>query len=1033
MAGPSPNEDTLGNSHSELLEYTTLAAQSLQQIAKTYCVPFLQPIFSLTMRILEGHETAKVNKNVYYRIVQLLHMVECVIGAMCVTYKCNLPIGGLENIGRFASILQKIYGSVRSHQELGKIRRLFRRRELTTQLETCEIELQELRSFADIAVAVDLVESNVRERHQELLSLLQTNNLSQESVWDSMRTTVQGSSMSLLSLLPASPQIFHGRTQELKEVVDALMAAPARIAILGPGGIGKTTLARATLHSPDIVSKYAYRWFVSCDGVNTNYELVNTIGLHLGLDLSRQLTRQIVQYLSQCGPAILVLDNLETPWECNEYRDKVEEFLASLSDVGQLALLITMRGAQRPGKVKWTRPFLHPLKPLHPSASAEIFYDISDPPSMAELSDFEEIMSMTGHLPLAVSLMASVASSEGYSGTLMRWKAGDTSLVSIGNDRGSNLDRSIQISLSSPRMMSRPTALHLLSVLAVLPDGLSDAELAVGVVPIPSPLECKSILLSTSLAYIDRDGRIKALSPIRDYVQRVYPPKKALLDSLGTYWQDLLKLWDTHIQLSNKDLASQLTANIGNINNLILHVEKVEDSLDEPMLHSIIILTKFSQFILKSDSPLLPLVPKYADHLQATGLQWNYFMLRLSCSGPPVTLSEARLVIPETMEAMTSSGDVRNQALLCHSAASYYVRVGDLTLATEFNNRGMALISQAAFDGDRLRPLHHTSRAAIELEAGRFHSAISYALKGQAESRKIGTVLEELQCAVYEAQAFVYLGDLPTALQILQAARELAISSDLEGTDRDLGILDVTAEALLDKSQYVEAYRLYQCISQQTSPIRSPRYHIYSSLALIEIETLFAILLRSWYYLDPALPPVSSISGLKRPAEDVLDSESAAPIVDTNTGTGDDTATKHVAAPAPSHPFIILADEGWFDKLDEEHWALQPWYDGFRKFLHVLRGTFESILPTVYQHVQIIVVANPTRAGDILENNSDFIVDDVDSQLVESPNSAAMQEGQESILAMVSNAMNGEENRGSLHENDTDPQIRTLMENRRNH
>jgi hypothetical protein len=280
---------------------------------------------------------------------------------------------------------------------------------------------------------------------------------------------------------------------------------------------------------------------------------------------------------------------------------------------------------------------------------------------MAELSDFEEIMSITGHLPLAVSLMASAASSEGYSGTLARWKAGDTSLVSAGHDRGSNLDRSIEISLSSPRMMSRPTALDLLSVLAVLPDGLSDAELAVGMVPIPSPLECKSILLCTSLAYIDRDGRIKALSPIRDYVQRVYPPKKALLDSLGTYWQHLLDLWDTHMQLPNKDLASQLTANIGNINNFILHVDKVEGSLDEPMLHSIINLTKFSQFMLKSDSPLLPLVPKYADDLQSTGLRWKYFMLRLSCSGPPVTLSEARLEIPETMKATISAGNVKSQ------------------------------------------------------------------------------------------------------------------------------------------------------------------------------------------------------------------------------------------------------------------------------------------------------------------------------------------------------------------------------------
>jgi len=50
---------------------------------------------------------------------------------------------------------------------------------------------------------------------------------------------------------PRSPQIFFGRDSELAEIVHMIFtnlgSRPARIAILGPGGYGKSTLANAVL------------------------------------------------------------------------------------------------------------------------------------------------------------------------------------------------------------------------------------------------------------------------------------------------------------------------------------------------------------------------------------------------------------------------------------------------------------------------------------------------------------------------------------------------------------------------------------------------------------------------------------------------------------------------------------------------------------------------------------------------------------------------------------------------------------------
>jgi hypothetical protein len=152
-----------------------------------------------------------------------------------------------------------------------------------------------------------------------------------------------------LSLLPASPKIFHGRDSELKDLIDSLLSDPARVAILGPGGMGKTTLAIAALHHPEIMEKYNLRHFISCESANTCGNLVTNIGLHLGLEPSFRLSNAIVHHFGQCGPCLVVFDNFETPWESFEPRAQVEEFLSLLADIPSLALLVS-----RP--VIWFRP-----------------------------------------------------------------------------------------------------------------------------------------------------------------------------------------------------------------------------------------------------------------------------------------------------------------------------------------------------------------------------------------------------------------------------------------------------------------------------------------------------------------------------------------------------------------------------------------------------------------------------------------------------------------------------------------------------
>ncbi|KAJ6596346.1 P-loop containing nucleoside triphosphate hydrolase protein, partial [Mycena vulgaris] len=340
--------------------------------------------------------------------------------------------------------------------------------------------------------------------------------------------------------LPAEPKIFHGRKTQVSDILNLFHQESPRIAILGPGGIGKTSLARAVLHHSDITSRYGQqRLFLACDSVPTKVELVGLLGNHLELKPGKDLTQDILRHLSSGPPTLLIFDNLETSWEPPQSRRDIEEFLSLLTDIKHLALMITMRGAERPAKVQWTRPFLLPLTPLSQEAARQTFIDIAE--DTHESSDIDKILSLTGNMPLAIDLISHMVDTEGCPSILSRWEAERTALLSEGHDRRSNLDLSISLSLSSPRIILLPQSRNLLSILTMLPDGLSDIELVQSKLPIHNILACKVALLRTALAYSEH-GRLKTLVPIREYIQKAHPATTPLIHPFLKYFCELIQV-----------------------------------------------------------------------------------------------------------------------------------------------------------------------------------------------------------------------------------------------------------------------------------------------------------------------------------------------------------------------------------------------------------------------------------------------------------------------------------------------------------
>ncbi|KAJ7195937.1 P-loop containing nucleoside triphosphate hydrolase protein, partial [Mycena pura] len=470
--------------------------------------------------------------------------------------------------------LHKIHTFVEAQQDGNKIKILLRRSEMNTLLKDCKTGLQNAFDVFKINTAnlvkdIEEIQKNAMERHKEVLDLIASLSDTSNSETTSSLSRVLSSSFNSstsLSMLPSMPQIFHGRESELLGILQQFTEGAPRIAILGAGGMGKTSVARAVLHHPDIIHKYGEcRIFVACDVASSMSELVALIVNCLGLKPGKNLTQQIIHHFESRPPTLLI-DNLETAWESSGSRKEIEEFLALLTDLQHLAVIITMRGAERPAQVNWNRPFLQPLSPLAYAAAQKTFIDIAG--ENHDTNDVDKILQLTDNMPLAIDLMAHLVDSEGCATVLSRWDTEKTSLVSDGYDRRSNLDLSIALSLSSPRVASVSGTKDLLCLLSMLPDGISDLELRKSTT---FPVLQSNIApgVRTSLAYNSSQKRLKVLVPIQEHMQRHHPVQLPIIEPLFQHYRELLELYQKHNGTMLAEIIPQITTNFTNIQSLL--------------------------------------------------------------------------------------------------------------------------------------------------------------------------------------------------------------------------------------------------------------------------------------------------------------------------------------------------------------------------------------------------------------------------------------------------------------------------------
>ncbi|KAJ7443379.1 hypothetical protein FB451DRAFT_1437614 [Mycena latifolia] len=812
----------------------------LNDLHESLGTPFVQAISNTTLNLLSAVQNVKNNKDECVHLMKDIHEILLAIAKLHMQSEPqgSLPPSTLYHIGKFTNTLHKIHTFVEGQQEKSRLKHFLRQSEMRILFKECRaglqqaLELFEIETGAEILANALKIQENTEKLHEELLDLILNMTEGSSDRSSSVYHSVTGSQNRYRDLLniESKPKIFHGRESELHQIVQTFNHKEApRVAILGPGGIGKTSLAKAALHHLGISENYETKLFVACDSATTSIEVAALVGSNIGLKPGKDLTKSVVQHFAHGPRCFLVLDNLETSWEPIESRGGIEEFLSLLSEVSHLALIITMRGAERPSKVHWTHPFLSPLKPLADHAARQTSIDITD--NDHDNEEITQLLELTDNMPLAVTLLANLVDCEGCSSVLARWKTENTYMLSEGYDKSSNLNSSIAISLSCQRMTSG--ARDLLSLLSILPDGLSNVELLQSILPVPNILTCKAVLLQTSLAYTE-STHLKVLVPIREYMQHLHPPSPSLVQPLRKHFHSLLDLHRAHFGVQIDGMADQLNSNLYNIHHILLPWLHPENPELRETIYCTLTFNFFRWLAGHGRSALIDRIPPLLAQLADPRLE-THFIIEVFFGAQYYPILNPELLIDRAVHHLEILNDPSLASMSYRVAGGYYqLQENDIARSLQSFDKALTLARNCGNVEEHTPILN--GLAGTKHDIGDYAESQKYAREAEERSQMCGHVYLEARALHLQALCYLYFGNTKAAISLWQRGRQLLQLCGMSGGSLDHTIMIAQANVHSQKSEYSEACSVFTTIANATLPNKDPWHHALSVINIAQID-----------------------------------------------------------------------------------------------------------------------------------------------------------------------------------------------------
>ncbi|KAF5353058.1 hypothetical protein D9758_008813 [Tetrapyrgos nigripes] len=416
----------------------------------------------------------------------------------------------------------------------------------------------------------------------------------------------------LLLQKPPAPDVFTGRSHLVEEAVKLLCEANhAHIAILGTGGIGKTSVALHIMENALIKKKFARRcYFIPCeilpDAANLTQGLVQAIGLQpIQGKGSYEL---LLDYLKSCQESLLILDNFDTPWN-GEDQAQVRHFIDTICGFKLPSVIVTMRGADGPGQIQWYKLGGQAgLAPLELRAAKQAFcsFTLNGKYTIDQKDPIlEQLLRQMDGIPLAIVLIAQHAKDLPLKDLLEMWNIQKTAVLKeIGrqNDRLTSVAVSIELTLNIIREQLSITGKDVLKLVAFLPNGipnwLDNLNRMLDIFP-ETNMEVL-LLIKSCIIYEGEHNTLKILTPIGEYIMEIFGRPEHLENHIWRFYESFM---DNLAQ--NSTAGDQLGLHIANIFKILdIQIGKSFENSHMNVLHQLCNHSKYY-------SGLVPLVEKY--------------------------------------------------------------------------------------------------------------------------------------------------------------------------------------------------------------------------------------------------------------------------------------------------------------------------------------------------------------------------------------------------------------------------------------
>ncbi|THU88034.1 TPR-like protein [Dendrothele bispora CBS 962.96] len=401
----------------------------------------------------------------------------------------------------------------------------------------------------------------------------------------------------IASATPAVPIVFKGREELVEQGVNILCQQALRfLAILGAGGMGKTSLALQIMDSDLVKKKFGERcYFIPCELFEDAESLVQGLIHVMELTMQENQSKQKVlfNYLQSAhGDLLIVFDNFETPWNHGDSRIAVKNLLEKIAKYGKVSLIVTMRGPDGPGDIPWERlGDQSGIPTLLPLPAKEAFKAFAG--NKLQISDDSEIqidslLYQLEYVPLAIRLSAQHVKRIPLKTLISMWEKGKTSVLTEGTEPGRLTSVSFSIDLSIQIFKIEGRTLELLSTISFLPDGIPLwGETLDQMFPGEGLSVNVSALLESSLIY-DQNKGLKMLAPVQEHIHSKYPIGQADVDQLEMFYGLFLE----NLPRNDMEAQPELQLHINNIEKIY----KAEISGGHSKTSSISAVKKFNRF-----------------------------------------------------------------------------------------------------------------------------------------------------------------------------------------------------------------------------------------------------------------------------------------------------------------------------------------------------------------------------------------------------------------------------------------------------